>query len=126
MLDNIYTTVMKMVHDRFYEPQKFEVIADVPMRKFNERLQASWRFRVFESGNGIYQVQIPDTGVRHIVNLRTRCCSCTYFWDYSSPCTHAITALRHATEDPFSYFSKAYRVRTLRRTYQCFLKPYSV
>lgn len=117
MLDNIYATVMKTVHDRFYKPQKFEVIADVLMRKFNERLQASRRFRVFESGNGIYQVQILDTGVQHIVNLRTRHCSCIYFQDYSSPYTYAITALQHATKDPFSYFSKAYRVRTLRWTY---------
>jgi hypothetical protein len=56
MMDAIYTTVMKMVHDRFYKPQKFEVIADVLITKFNNRLQASRRFQVFESGNGIYSV----------------------------------------------------------------------
>ena len=69
MMDAIWSYVMKTVHDRRIRPQKGFAIADVPWAKFQERLLESQRFRVFESGNGIYQVQIPDTGNKFTVNL---------------------------------------------------------
>jgi hypothetical protein len=126
MIDAIYTYLMKTVHDRNKEPQRSTELADVPLAKFNERLRSSRRFRVFESGDGIYQVQIPDTGVKYVTNLRKRECSCTYFWDYSSPCTHAITALRYEAEDPFLHFAQCYYVKTLHKTYERFLVPFSI
>jgi hypothetical protein len=52
-MDAIYTTIMKIIHDRYYHPQHSEVITNVPLAKFNDRLALSQRFRVFESGNGI-------------------------------------------------------------------------
>jgi transposase-like protein len=94
MIDAIYTLLMKTIYDRNKEHQESTELANVPLAKFKERLRSSRRFRVFESGDGIYSVQIPNTSVKYITNLRTRKCGCTYFWDYCSPCTHAITALR--------------------------------
>ena len=92
MMDALYTLCMKKVHDRFHRKQRSTVIADVLLSKFNDRLQCSQRFQVFELGNGVYQVQIPDTGVKYIVNLQERHCDCTDFSEYESPCTHAIIA----------------------------------
>jgi hypothetical protein len=92
MMDAIYTLLMKTVHDRFYQPQRAATIADVPLAKFNDRLQLLQRYQVFESGNSIYQVQIPDSGRKFIVNLRTNQCDCTNFQEYISLCAHAIVA----------------------------------
>jgi hypothetical protein len=81
MIEAIYTFLMKMVYDRHNEAelQKSTEIADIPLQKFNERLRSSRRYRVFESGNGIFQVQIPDTGVKYVVNLETTECDCSFF-----------------------------------------------
>lgn len=92
MMDALYTLCMKKVHDRFHRKQRSTVIADVPLSKFNDRLQSSRRYQVFESGNGIYKVQILDTNVKYIVNLQERRCDCSNFSEYESPCTHAIVA----------------------------------
>jgi hypothetical protein len=94
MMDSIWSYVMKTVHDRRIRPQMGYSIADVPWGKFQERLKDSQRFRVFESGNGIYQVQIPDTGYKFTVNLRELSCTCPNFWEYQAPCSHAICAAR--------------------------------
>lgn len=115
MIDAIYTFLIRTVHDRNKEIQQSTELADIPLAKFNERLRSSRRFRVLKSGDRIYQVQIPNTGVKYIINLRTRECGCTYFWDYCSPCTHAITALRYEAEDPYLHFDRCYRVKTLKR-----------
>jgi hypothetical protein len=126
MIDAIYTLLMKTIYDRNKEPQESTELANIPLAKFNERLRSSRRFRVFESGNGIYSVQIPDTGVKYITNLRTRECGCTYFWDYCSPCTHAITALRYEVEDPYQHFARYYKVKALQKSYERFLIPFSI
>jgi len=94
MMDAIYTLLMKTVHDRFHRLQRTTTMADVPLAKFNDRLQSSRRYRVFDSGNWIYQVQIPDSGRKFIVNLKERRCDCMNFQEYLSPCTHAIVERR--------------------------------
>jgi hypothetical protein len=71
-------------------------------------------------------VQIPDTGVKYIVNLRERQCDCTNFMEYKSPCTHAIVACRHKAEDPYDLFYLYYTVSSYRKTYEHFLKPVSM
>jgi hypothetical protein len=103
MMDAIYTLLMKTVHDQFHRLQRTKTLADVPLAKFNDRLKSSGRYQVFQSGNGIYQVQISDSGRKHIVNLKEFQCDCTNFWEYQSPCAHAIAACRHEAEDPFNY-----------------------
>ena len=102
------------------------MIADVPLSKFNDRLQSSRRYRVFESRDGIYQVQVPDTSVKYIVNLQKRRCYCTNFSEYESPCTHAIVACRHKAEDPYDLFYLYFTVSSYRKTYKHFLKPISI
>jgi hypothetical protein len=92
MVDAIYTAVMKMVHDRYHRLQRSMAIADVPLAKFYNRLATARRYQVFSSGNSIYQVQIPDSGRKYIVNLQEKLYNCRYFHDYQSPCTHAIAA----------------------------------
>jgi hypothetical protein len=79
MMDAIYTLLMKTVHDRYRRPQRTTTITDIPLTKFNDRLKSSKRYRVFESGNGIYQVQIPDSGRKFTVNLGKRHCDCGNF-----------------------------------------------
>jgi hypothetical protein len=91
---SIWSYIMKTVYDRRIRPQMGHAIADIPWNKFQERLKESHRFRVFESGNSIYQVQIPDTGYKFTVNLRTFECSCINFWEHQAPCSHAICAAR--------------------------------
>jgi hypothetical protein len=62
---------------------------------------------VFPSGNGIYQVEIPDTGFKYIVNLTKELCTCKDFYEYQGPCTHAIAASRHHGNDPLALFVTA-------------------
>jgi hypothetical protein len=81
---------------------------------------------VFESGNGIYQVQIPNSGRKFIVNLKERRCDCMNFQEYLSPCTHAIVACRYEAEDPFDYADWIYLVEAYRATYSRFLLPVNI
>ncbi len=117
---------MKTVHDRFHQPQRSEHLVDIQLAKFNDRLKTSRRYRVFESGNGIYQVELPDTGCKYVVNLKDNSCDCTDFEQYNSPCAYAITACRYATEDPYSYVDERYSVEVYRRTYEHFILPMNI
>ena len=104
LIDAIYSTTMRMVYYRFKEPQKSALLANIPMAKFEARQTAARQFRVFESGNGIYQVEQSDSGRIFIVNLTETKCSCKHFYEYQSPCSHAIAAARHEELDPISLF----------------------
>lgn len=81
---------------------------------------------MFESGNSIYQVKIPDSGRKFVVNLKELQCDCTNFQEYRSPCTHAIVACRYEAEDPFNYADWNYSVEAYRKTYSHFLIPISI
>jgi hypothetical protein len=63
---------------------------------------------VFPSGNGIFQVEIPDTGMKYIVNLAERLCDCKDFYEYQGPCTHAIAAIQRQGDDPLAFFLNRY------------------
>jgi cytochrome c553 len=126
MMDAIYTLLMKTVHDRYRRPQRTTTIADAPLTKFNDRLKSSKRYQVFESGNGIYQVQIPNSGRKVIVNLKKRYCDCGNFQEYLSPCAHAIVACRYEAEDPYDYMDWIYSVEAYRKTYSRFLLPVNI
>ena len=54
MIDAIWSTTMKTIYDRHNRPQQSTELADIPLSKFKDRLKASQRYCVFESGNGIY------------------------------------------------------------------------
>jgi hypothetical protein len=47
---------------------------------------------VVASRNGVYQVQVPDSRKKRIVNLKEHTCDCTLFEEYNSLCAHAIVA----------------------------------
>jgi hypothetical protein len=126
MMDAIYSQIMKTVYERHHRNQRSTEIANVPLSKFNDRLVSSRRYRVFASGNRVYQVQIPDSGKKHIVNLEERTCDCIRFEEYESLCTHAIVACQHKTEDPYKLFAEEYTVSTYRKTYNHFLWPFSI
>ena len=81
---------------------------------------------MFASGNSIYQVQIPDSRKKHIVNLKEETCDCTLFQEYRSLCAHAIVACRHKEEDPYKLFAKEYTTLLYRKTYKHFLQPLSI
>lgn len=125
-MDAIYSKCMKMVYDRLHKPQKSPLLADIPMAKFQVRLKASQRYYVSPSSNGIYQVQIPESGKKYIVNLADKECDCKSFYEYQSPCTHGIAAAKYQAEDPLSFFFKAYSTRAYRKTYSHPLPPISV
>ena len=126
MIDAIWSTTMKTIYDRYNRPQQSTELTDIPLSKFKNRLKASQRYRVFESGNGIYQVQISDSGSKFIVHLSQMLCTCGNFFKYSGPCAHAITACKFETVDPYAYFHFAYSVRSYRKTYQSPIKPVSI
>ena len=107
-MDAIYTLLMQMFHDRFHQPQHTKTIADVPLAKFNDWMKYSQRYRVFESGGGIFQIQVPDYGRKYVVNLKECTCDCQNFQEYLSPCAHAIAACKYAAEDPFDYMCQKY------------------
>jgi hypothetical protein len=125
-MDAIYTLLIKTVYERHHRNQRSAEISDVPLAKFNDRLASSRRYQAFAPGDGVYQVQIPDSGRKHIVNLKKRSCGCKYFEEYESPYTHAITACRHEAEDPYKLFAEEYTVSAYRKTYEHFLRPFSI
>lgn len=74
----------------------------------------------------MYQVQIPNSGKKHIVNLKEHTCNYTRFEEYDSPCIHAIVAYQHEVEDPYKLFAEEYTVSMYRKTYNHFLQPFSI
>jgi len=126
MINAIYTYLIKLVYKRSQEKQRSTHFADVPLARFNDRLKLSQRYQVFRSQNGIYQVQIPDFGRKHVVNLIEHDCDCRNFYEYQSACTHAIAACKYAAEDPFNHIDWKFSVKALQKTYSHSLVPISI
>lgn len=126
MMDAIWSTTMKTIYDRYHRPQQSTVLADVQLAKFKERQRTSPRFCVFQSKEGVYQVQIPESGQKCTVELAENGCTCRNFWEYYSPCFHAITACRYEATDPYNHFSNTYKVKYYRRTYEVAMPPISI
>jgi hypothetical protein len=101
MIDAIWSTTIETFYNQGHRVQRSTVLADVPFAKFKEREHASRRYQVFKSKVGVYQVQIPDSGWKYTVELAENGCSCRNFWEYHSPCAHALAACRFETEDPY-------------------------
>jgi hypothetical protein len=116
---------MNLVFDRARAPQISQYLANAPWSKYLNRLEKSRQFNVFPSGNGIYQVGIPDTGFKYIVNLANELCDCKDFYEYQGPCTHAIAASRHQGSDPLALFYNRY-TKCFRRTYSHPIIPVSI
>jgi hypothetical protein len=70
---------MKTFYDWYHRTMKDPVLPDAVLKLFQEWYQWSRRYKVFQSGNSIYQVEMPDTGIKHIVDLERRQCDCTNF-----------------------------------------------
>ena len=100
LIDAIYSYCMKMVYDRSIAPQISPMIANVPMAKFGDRLKTARRYQVYPSGNGIYQVENPETGRKFILNTKESTCDCYDFEEYISPCSHAIAVTRNQADSP--------------------------
>ena len=126
MMDSIYLYCMKLIYDRAEKPQISLHLADVPWAKYSARLKNSRRYNVFPSGNGIFQVEIPDTGMKYIVNLSERLCDCKDFYEYQGPCTHAIAAIQRQGDDPLTFFLNQYTTDYFRRTYSHPIIPMSI
>lgn len=126
MMDAIWSTTMETIYNRYRRPQQSTVLADTPLAKFKERQKASRRFHVFKSKEGVYQVQIPESGQKFTVELAENGCTCQNFWEYYGPCSHAIAACRYEATDPYEHFSKTYTVKYYRRTYEVAMPPLSI
>ena len=57
---------METRHERRHRQQR-GVLANTPLSHFKERVKASARYRVYASGNGIYQVRVPR-GAKYVVD----------------------------------------------------------
>ena len=126
LVEAIYTIVMKTFHDRFHRPHQSQILPKAQLQAFNDQLQCSRRYHVYQSGNGLYQVEHPDTGVKHIVDLPRKTYECTNFQEYISLCAHGIAACRHASIDSFKKFSTYHKLRVYHDTYSWFLRPISI
>jgi hypothetical protein len=126
LVDTIYTTVIKTFYNRFYYPYQSQVLPNTQLQAFNKRLQNSQRYKVYQSGNGIYQVEYPDTGIKYIVDLPKKTCEYTNFQEYKSLYIYRIAACKYASLDPFKKFSVYHKLRVYRDTYSRFLQPVSI
>jgi hypothetical protein len=82
MMDSIRSYCMSLLFDRARAPQISQHLANVPWSKSLNRLEKCRQFNVFPSGNRIYQVEIPDTGFKYVVNLADELCACKDFYEY--------------------------------------------
>ena len=125
-IDKIYSLTMKMVYDRFHRTQKSPYLANTPIAKFQARVQTSRRYQVLPSGNNLFQVQVPDSGKKYVVNLQDKSCDCKDFYQYQSPCSHAIAAVKYDGKNPLDLFVSFYITETYRSTYRHPLPPISI
>jgi hypothetical protein len=125
-IDAIYSKCIKIVYNRLHTPQKSPLLADIPMGKFQARLKTSRRYYVSPLSTRIYQIKIPDSGRKHIVNLANKECDCGSFYEYQSPCAHAIAAAKYQAKDPLSFFYNTYSTTVYRKTYVHPLPPISI
>ena len=117
MVDTIWSTVMQTIHDR-YNLLQLNILCNVPYAKFQERKSYSYRYKVFESKKGVYQVEIPDSGIKYTVVLKDNMCTCGNFFQYRRPCSYAIAACRYELKDLYDHFDSAYLVRKYHKTYK--------
>ena len=125
LLDGIYLLTSEMWFRRRTEGSKSESLADVPMAKFKDRFKASRRYRVYPSNEAVAQVEDPESGRKWMVNLNEKHCDCTAFYQFQSPCSHAIAAARILRTDPVDYFDNLFTAGFYRDTYQASLAPIS-
>lgn len=62
----------------------------------------------------------------NIFNIAEKGCDCGSFYEYKSPCAHAIAAATYRSEDPLTFFYDAYSTRACRKTYSHPLRPISI
>src|SRR6266536_854403 len=122
-MDAIYSKCMKMVYNWLYKPQKSPLLIDFLIAKFQARLKTSRQYHVSPLGNGIYQVKIPDSSRKYIINLVKKECDCRSFYEYQSPCAHRIATTKYQAEDPLGFFYDTYSTRVYRKTYSHPLPP---
>jgi hypothetical protein len=118
--------MMQMVYQIYYKLYKNSVLCNVLYTKFQDRVKDSQRYQVIQSSTGVCQVQIPNTGIKYIVDLKERSCSYNNFFQYQGPCAHAIAACQYKAEDPFNHFDSTYKVRKFRRTHEVLITPISI
>ena len=99
---------MKTVYNRSNQEYKFDSIVDIPIAKFQARIKTTWHYRVFPSRNGIAQVEDPENGQKWTVDIVKNECDCTDFYEYQSPCSHAIAAARFLEIDLITLFDNHY------------------
>lgn len=126
IMDSLYSYAMKLVYNRSTTKQKLDTISDIPMARFQQRFKTSRRLQVYPSGNRIAEVKDPESSRKWIVNLTDHKCDCEDFYEYQSPCSHAIAVARYFQIDPISLFDTSYFVKAYRKTYSRLLLPISI
>jgi hypothetical protein len=127
IIEAIYTLLIKTLYNRYKALQYNTIICNIPFARFNNRLQQSRRYWVFELGNSIYQVQKPDFPIKFIIKLEKRfSCIYTNLQEYCLLYLYTITACRYKAVDPFTEFAEVYKVEIYRLIYKYFILLFSI
>ena len=118
MMDGIWIMIMKTIHSQYIKSQQNSEICNVPYAKFKDCLESSRWYQVVISGNEIYQVQNPDTGLKYNIDLKKWDCICKNFQEYLTPCSHVIAACKHDHKDLFNHFSEQYTILAYQEIYR--------
>ena len=89
-------------------------------------MKVFYRYRVYFSSNSIAQVEDPETSRKWVVDFDKKLCDCTDFYQFQSPCSHAIAAARILRIDPIDYFVDWFTAEEYRKTYRRSLLPVSM
>jgi hypothetical protein len=66
----------------------------------------------------LFQVQIPKTNIKYIVNLKENSYLYNNFFQYRGFCSYAIATCRYKVENSFDHFDTIYFVRKFRKIYK--------
>jgi hypothetical protein len=128
MMDAIYQFILKQWLPRYLEPQKSTHFADKPQEMFTNNLAQSTKYHAIPSNAYRYQVEIPNTPIRWVIDLRQRGCSCKQWKEFGLPCAHACKAITVDGGDYYNsqYYDKCLSIEALRYTYSMSVKPFTI
>ena len=128
LFDALWRYTMETIHERRFRVQP-GYLAAAPQKAFDERAKKAARYRVFHSGEGVFQVENLK-GNKFVVDLGDTegepYCDCDKLGEYQAACTHTIAACLHDERDPYTYVSSYYTTAKYRKTYHEPLYPISV
>ena len=124
MIDAVWRYIMEMRYERKTHPQRRQ-LANTPSELFEQRLHLGGRFKIYPSGNEVYQVE-DLKGRRFVVDMEERTCGCGGHEEYQAACSHMLCVLKHQGRDIYNFMNYMYTTDTYRKTYAEPLYPLSI